>query len=154
MHKCTYTVREENVDDNSFYYASFVNGNGIRQEAEISYEVYLVLEDCRKHEKRQKNFNDRHLEHAELSEGQLQERMLHLPPALEASLESQEKAKILQAAIEALPEIRQRRFLLYYGEKLTQKQIATLDGCSQTAVAYSLQQAREKIKESLNYLME
>ncbi len=149
MRDNTYNVRVENVNGIDRYFAFFADGEGVMHETEVSFEVYLALESCRKHEKRQDNFDDRHVEQAALSEGQLQERMIHLSPALELLVENQEQAEQLQSAISALPEIQRRRFLLYHEDELTYRQIAALEFCSKVAVIHSIQRAEEKIKSFL-----
>ena len=154
MSNDAYRVRIEGEGSNTRYFSSFVDAADAVHEIEISFEIYLALENCRRHEKRQENFIDRHVEQAELSEGQLQERMARLPPALELLVENQEQAIKLHTAIASLPESQRRRFLLYHEDGLTQEQIAALDGCSQTAIANSIQRAKEKIKEEIKNFRE
>lgn len=149
MLNSTYHIRIENADGITRYYTSFTDGEGRKHEAEVSIEVYLALEECRKHEKRQENFVDRHVEQADLSESQLQGRMIRLPPALETLLENQEQTDQLLSAIATLSETQQKRFLLYHEGGFSQEQIAAQDGCSQSAVAYSIYLAKEKIKRHL-----
>lgn len=145
----TYRVRVESADGITRYFASFADGEGAAHEAEIAFDVYSALENCRKHEKRQINFEDRHVEQAELSEAQLHERMLRLPPALEHLVEDQEQAAQLHAAIASLPETQRRRFLLYHEDGLTYEQIAALEGCTLMPIKRSIACAEEKIREKI-----
>ena len=147
--KPAYTVRTGETDGALHYYAAFTDGDGLSQEVEVSREVYLALDDCRKHEKRQVHFIERHVERAELSEEQLQERMIRLLPTLELSMENREQAVHLYAAIESLPEIQRRRFLLYHEDGLTYQQIATQEGCTIMPIQRSIAGAEEKIRKKI-----
>jgi len=69
--KPTYTMRVEH----GRYFAAFKDSLGNRQEIEIPHDIFIALEECRKHEKRQANAFERHIEHMELSETQLSARM-------------------------------------------------------------------------------
>ena len=149
--KFTYTVREEIANDVIRYYAAFRDGSGSPQETEITCEVYLALEGCRKHEKRQINFDERHVEREKLSEAQLQTRMLRLPPSLERLVEGQEQAHQLRSAIAALPEIQRRRLLLYHVDGLTYERIAALEGCTIMPIRRSIACAEEKIREKIKF---
>jgi len=139
----------ENANGETRYYTSFVDGDGAIRETEISYEVYLALEGCRKHEKRQINFIDRHVEQADLSESQLQERMARLPISLELLVENQEQARRLYAVIDSLPETQRRRFLLSHEDGLTYKQIAALENCTIMPIQRSIIGAEVKIREKI-----
>jgi len=149
MSNNTYRVRVENADGDARYFTSFVDGAGAVHEIEISREIYLALEDCRKHEKRQAHFVERHVEQTDLSEGQLQERMIRLSPSLELLVENQEQAALLYAAIASLPEIQRRRFQLYHEDGLTYQQIAALEGCTIMPIQRSIVSAEEKIRAKI-----
>ena len=146
--KPTYTVHIENENGIERCFVAFIDGLGARQEAEIPHAIYIALEECRKHENRQAHFVERHVEQVELSEAQLQLRMICQPKTVGEHFEEQEKSAKLQAAIESLPEIQRRRFL-FYEDGLTYKQIAVQEGCSKTAVFGSIKRATEKIREKI-----
>ena len=141
--KPTYTVRVTEMDGIIRYFTAFFDGSGIRQEIEINREIYLALEDCRKKEKRQQKYFDRYIEHLDLSEGQLAERIANLPVLVEDIVTY---ALATQAALEILPENHLRRYLLYHREGLSFAQIGILENCSKQAIAQSVGKAEAKIK--------
>jgi len=104
--KFTYTVREELIGGEVCYSATFIDGNGLPQEAEISYEVY-----SRRHEQRQQRSIERHIERVKLTEGQVAERIQTPPEPLEASVDA---IVSYQAALATLTDTQRRRFLLHY----------------------------------------
>jgi len=142
--KPTYTVRTKNTDGALRYYAAFVDGDGRSQEVEISREVYLALEDCRRHEQRQARSDERHEERFALSEGQLAERQARPPLLLEDSVVL---AADMQAALATLTDTQRRRFLLYQEHNLSFEQIAIVEGCTHPAVLKALATAQEKLKK-------
>ena len=141
--KPTYTVRTENTDGALRYYAAFVDGDGHSQEVEISHAVYLVLEECRRHEQRQARSDERHEERFALSEGQLAERQARPPLLLEDSVVL---ATDMQAALASLTSTQRRRFLLYHEHGLSIEQIAQAEGRSVPTILESITVATEKIK--------
>jgi len=142
--KFTYSVREERRDGESHFFADFVNGDGIRQETEITREIYKALEDCRKCEQRIIRSDERHLERSLLSDEQLVERAVkppvHMEKAVSFSLD-------LQAALPLLTETQRRRFLLCHEYGLRYEQIAGIEGCSIQAVAKAISTAKEQLKK-------
>jgi len=142
--KPTYTVRIENTDGVLRYYAAFTDGDGHSQEVEISHAVYLVLEECRRHEQRQARSDERHEERYALSEGQLAERLVKPPQLLEDSVVL---AADMQAALATLTDTQRRRFLLYQEHNLSFEQIAIVEGCTHPAVLKALAMAQEKLKK-------
>jgi DNA-directed RNA polymerase specialized sigma24 family protein len=142
--KFTYTVREESVDGVVRYFAAFVDGSGLPQEAEIPREVYLALDQCRLAEKKQQNETERHMERLELSEGQLAARALRPQKPME---EAVAEAVDMQAAIATLTDAQRRRFLLYHEHGLNYEQIAQAENLSKQAIAQSIARAEEVLKK-------
>jgi len=138
-----YVVREEIGDGTIRYYAAFEDGNGVQQEAEIPYAVYLALDQCRLVEKRQENERVRHRERFELSEAQLAARTLRPPLPME---EAVVQAVDMQAALATLTETQRRRFLLYHEHGLNYEQIAAVEGCKFQVIARSIEAAKVKLK--------
>jgi len=139
-----YTVRIEETDGATRYLAAFADGDGTRQEVEINREIYLALEDCRRHEQRQMKYFDRHIEHLELSEAQLAARALRLPQPMD---EAAALAVDMRDALAALTETQRRRFLLYHAHGLNYRQLAEVEGCSTTAAENSVTAAKAKLQK-------
>ena len=131
----TYTVRKDCVGGTDKFYASFVDSSGKRQEAEISEEIYAVLEDYRKHEWRQRHFRERHQEFSEQSEEQLIARakitILPLSKVVDLSID-------IESALKVLTEGQRLRFLQHFYQGMSYGQIAAEEGCTKQAVAQSI----------------
>ena len=143
----TYSVRVTEMDGAIQYYTAFIDGNGMRQEIEINREIYLALEDCRKKEKRQQKYFERYIEHLDLSEEQLAERIVNRPKPVEDIVT---RALATQAALEMLSTNHRRRYLLYHREGLSFAQIGKLENCSKQAIAQSVGKAETKIKKYID----
>ena len=141
--KPTYTVRSEETNSALRYFAAFADGDRIRHEVEISHEVYLALEQCRRHEQRQRRSDERHQERFALSEGQLAERLARPPLLLEDDVVL---AVDMQAAFATLTNTQRRRFLLYHEHGLSFEQIAEAESRSVPTILESITVATEKIK--------
>jgi RNA polymerase sigma-70 factor (ECF subfamily) len=142
-----YALRTEVRKGITYYYVSFTDSLNTFRETEVSSEVYLLLDECRRHEKRQKNFFDRHIEHSDLTDETLNRRALHTPETADEAVLRKEEANALRAVIAGLPEIQRRRFILYHEVRLTYEQIAKAEGCSKASVFRSVSRAEEKIRE-------
>lgn len=142
-----YTLRTEIREGVTYYYASFRDSQSALRETEVSREVYIVIDECRRHEKRQKNFFDRYIEHSELMDETLLRRAFTPPLTIEEAINKEEMADALNAAIEGLPEVQRRRFVLYYEVGLTYEQIAEIEGCKRQPVSRSVERATEKIRK-------
>jgi RNA polymerase sigma-70 factor (ECF subfamily) len=74
---------------------------------------------------------------------------LQKPKSVEdAAFDSLRNEKLRQA-IQELPEIQRRRFVLYHEFGLTYEQIAEMEGCSKVSVFRSVDRAEDKIREML-----
>jgi len=139
-----YAVRAEGTDGATRYFAAFTDGSGTRQEIEIDRETFLMLDDCRRHERRLETFFDRHVGHLELSEAQLAAR------ALRMSLPMDEAAALavdMRDALATLTDTQRRRFLLYHAHGLNYRLLAQAEGCSTAAVSDSVAVATMKLKK-------
>ena len=141
--KFTYTVREEIKDGEVCYYATFADGNGMLREADISYELYLAMEDCRRHEQRQVRSEERHRERLALSEGQLAKQMAKPSKPFEDCIIL---AADMQAALALLTPTQKRRFLLHHELGLSFEQIAQAESRYKSTIAESITAATEKLK--------
>lgn len=140
----TYTICEKSKDGVIRYFASFLDGNGLSQESEISYDIYLILDECRRHENRQKRSMERHQERLTLDEHQLAARMLSPPNSMEDTVLL---AADLQNALQTLTDTQRRRFLLYHEHGLNFQQISSVEGCSARAIEYSVEAAIKCLKK-------
>jgi len=74
-----YTIRTETIDDITRYVVSFKDGQDILREIEVSQNVFMLFHNFQKSDKRQKNFFERHIEHSDLTDEQVNRRVLYPP---------------------------------------------------------------------------
>ena len=141
-----YTLRVEEINDDTHYYVSFRDGQADFHETEIDFELYKAFREFEKHDERQKNFFRRHVEHSELTDETLNKRAMCPSKSIEEQICDNERSAAFWAAVGKLPQIQRRRFLLYYDCELTYEQIAEMEGCTFQAVAKSVAAVEEKIK--------
>lgn len=145
----TYALRIEESEGVTRYFVSFRDVQAATREIEVSREVYLTLDDCRKHEKRQRSFYERHIEYYELSDEHISGRARRTPKSVEETIVEMERSEILHKAIAELPEIQRRRFILYCDEGMTYAAIGRLEGCSATSIKGSVDRAKAKVIKKL-----
>ncbi|MDR1184195.1 MAG: sigma-70 family RNA polymerase sigma factor [Coriobacteriales bacterium] len=144
-----YTLRTECAEGITHYYISFTDGQANHRETEVSRPVYL--EFCRfvKQERNLRRWDERHTEYSELTEETLMRRSLRPPKGVEEAVFDGQRDKRLRQAIEELPELQRRRFVLYHEFGLTYGQIAQMEGCSKMSAKRAVDRAEEKIREEL-----
>ena len=145
-----YTLRTEIVEGITHYYVSFTDGQAIHRETEISRPVYLEFLRFVKIERSLRHWDERHREYSDLTDESLHSRALDAPKSLEDTVFDSLRNEHLRLAIQQLPEIQRRRFVLYHEFGLTYEQIAEMEGCTKMAVKFSVDRAKEKVKSELN----
>jgi RNA polymerase sigma-70 factor (ECF subfamily) len=147
----SYTLRMEVAGGITRYFASFTDGQGTKHETEISLGDYLQFNWLVRYERNLQRYDERYLEHSDLTENTLQRRQLNQPKSVEDAVLDNERDDELRKAIRRLPEKQRRRFVLYHEYGLTYAQIATMENCSIRAVKYSTDLAKEKIKKKYKF---
>ena len=149
----TYTLREEVTEDETSYFISFKDGQGISYELNVSYDFYMAFRRLELDNRKLENWDWRHREFSEIYDETLNRRALRLPKDVDELIIEEEQAEMLNKAIAALPEIQRRRFLLYYEYDYNYYEIATMENCTAQAIRRSVIIAREKVKTQMkNYL--
>ena len=144
-----YTFYEKHIGEETKYYASFRDGQGVWQESEVSPEVFKEMQNLMRRERNYIRSDERHLERLELSEGMKHKRALHSETSLEEQILSKLRMEELRIGIDELPSIQRRRFLMRYEMDMTCEQIARIEGCTSRAVQHSVEAARKKIQKKL-----
>jgi len=144
-----YTLRTEIVEGITHYYVSFTDGQAIHRETEVSRPVYLEFLRFVKIERSLRHWDERHREYSELTDETLSRRALDPPKSLEETVFDSLRNEHLRLAIQQLPEIQRRRFVLYHEFGLTYEQIAEMEGCTKMAVKFSVDRAKEKVTDKL-----
>jgi RNA polymerase sigma-70 factor (ECF subfamily) len=144
-----YALRTEIAGGIRLYYISFTDGESVHRETEVSRPVYVEFLRFVRIERNLRRWDERHIERSELTEATLHKRALYQPKTVEELTFDSLRNEQLRLAIQSLPEIQRRRFVLHHEFGLSYQQIADMEGCSKRAANYSVCLAKEKIKEKL-----
>lgn len=138
-----------NIDEKGIYKVAFKDGIGKFRIVEITQEVYEAFDRFELEDKSQMNKYERHIEHSEIFENNINERAMDKPISLEDEIIRKSTFEDLKNAIEQLPEIQRRRIKKYYFEDKTQQDIANEENVDIRAIQYTLSIALKKLKEIL-----
>ena len=136
--------------ENSTYYISFTDGQGIFHKQEISMELYAAFNSFELDDISWINEASRHLTEADAGEEPLGHRIAAPSEPVEDRVYRRIMYQELHKAIAQLPEIQRRRVLLYYFGGYTYEQIAQMEGCKYPAIIKSVAAAEKNIKKILS----
>ena len=134
--------------DRGKYYVSFTDGQGVQHKEKISQELYKLFDQFELEDISQLNVISRYLEHSELTEETLNQRVLLPSELLEDCVYRKIMYAQLHSVINRLPDIQRRRVLLYYFAGYTYEQIAEMEGCTKMAIKFSIDIAIKKLREN------
>ena len=144
-----YALRTETKQGITRYFVSFVDGQAVVQETEVSRSVYLEFLSFIKAERNLRRWDERHVEQSELRDEIIYNRTSDHPESIEDTILNSQRNEQFRLTIESLPEIQRRRFLLHHEFGLTYEQIAQMEGRSKMSVCESVLRAEEKIQEKI-----
>jgi RNA polymerase sigma-70 factor (ECF subfamily) len=147
-----YTLRTEVSEGITRYFVSFQDGQAIPRETEVSRPVYLEFLRFVKAERNLRRWDERHTEQSDLTDESLYDRALHKPKSVEDAAFDSLRSEKLRQAIQELPELQRRRFVLYHEFGLTYEQIAEMEGYRKSAICESVLRAEKKIREKIKNL--
>lgn len=96
------------------YYLSFKDGRGVMQNIEIEKVLYDLFNRFELEDISYLNRVSRHIEHSELTENSLNDRVFYKEESLEETVSRCIEYELLHKAISKLPETQRRRLLLYF----------------------------------------
>lgn len=131
------------------YYIRFKDGQGAEHCLEIEKPLFDTLDTFELEDLSHLNEVDIHYERSELTEAALHERAFAVSPPIEAIVSFKMEREELHRAIQSLPEIQQRRLILYYFGEMTYEQIAEIEKCSYPAARRSVLSAIDNLKKIL-----
>ena len=140
-----YTLREESTESGRRYFISFKDGQGEHHELEVSEQLFFEFRQMERKNRNLQQWNQRHREFNEVWDETLYRRALRVPKSLDEQMLEEERNVTLCKAVESLPEIQRRRFLLYYEYDFNFYQIGKMEHCTASAVQKSVSVAREKV---------
>lgn len=142
-----YTLRF--IQEKNIYLVNFKDGRGKIQEVEVSEEVYLQMDKFELDDLSQLNEFDRHIEHSEIYDNNLEARAMDKPMSLEDEIIKKSTFNELKKAIDMLSEVQKRRIKKYYFDDKNEYQIALEENTTHQAVHKTLVSAKQKLKEIL-----
>lgn len=131
------------------YYLSFKDGRGVMQNIEIEKVLYDLFNRFELEDISYLNRVSRHIEHSELTENSLNDRVFYKEESLEETVSRSMEYEQLHKAISKLPETQKRRLLLYFFGELNYEQIAEFEGCKYQAIQSSIYAAIKTLKKFL-----
>ena len=139
------------LEENNTYIVAFKSINNKFYKVEVSKDVYEAFNKFELEDISQMHEYERHIEHSELYENTLNNRILDKSVSLENVVEMNMLLEKLREAIKELPEIQKKRVIKYYFENKTYEQIASEENCTKRAVKFSIDIALEKISKKLKF---
>ena len=137
------------VNEKGLYKVSFKDGIGATRVVDVTKEVYEAFDEFELQDIKELNEYDRHIEHSEIFENNLESRAKEKPSSLEDEIIKKSTFDELKKAIELLPEVQKRRIKKYYFEDKTEQQIAEEENATQQSVHIILERALENLKKYL-----
>lgn len=141
-------------DKKNIYSVNFLDGRGIKQEVEISIEIYNALNEFELNDLSQMNKDDLHrdyriIDNTEATEIIIYNSSIKKTKKLEEIVEENILKKELNNCIEMLPNIQKNRIKKYYFLEKTYQEIADEEKCTKRAVKFSVDLALKKIRKNI-----
>ena len=136
-------------EEKQTYTVEFVDNKKVIHRVEISNKVYEAFNKFELEDISQIHKFRKHIEHNEIFDNKLEERMLEKPISIEEEIENKLLLEDLKSAMKQLSDTQKKRLYLYYFEDKTLKEIAAMEGCSIKNIHKSIEQAIQKIKKYL-----
>lgn len=142
-----YTLNKD--ESKGIYIVKFKDSLGINREVAVSKEIFNVFNEFELKDIMQMNEFDRHIEHSEVFENNLNIKAKNKIKNIEDEFIKKSTFEDLKNAIEMLPEIQKRRIKKYYFEDQNIYQIAKDEHISVKNVSKSISEGRNKLKKYL-----
>lgn len=141
-------------DEKKIYSVVFLDGRGIKQEVEISIEIYNALNEFELSDLSQMNKDDLHrdyriIDNTEATEIVIYNSSIKKIKTLEEIVEENIVKHELNKCIEILPDIQKGRIKKYYFLEKTYDEIAKEENCTKRAVKFSVDLALEKLRKKI-----
>ena len=141
-------------DEKNIYSVVFLDVRGIKQEVEISIEIYNALNEFELSDLSQMNKDDLHrdyriIDNTEATEIVIYNSSIKKIKTLEEIVEEKIVKQELNKCIEILPDIQKSRIKKYYFLEKTYDEIAKEEKCTKRAVKFSVDLALEKLRKKI-----
>ena len=130
-----YTLREESCTDGVVkYFIIFKDSTGVFQNLNVSEELYSAFRQLEWKNRNLQQSDQRHKEFNEVYDETLNRRARYIPKSVEKIIIETECSELLHKAVDSLPEIQMRRFLLYYEYDYNYYEITAMVGRSEMVI--------------------
>ena len=131
------------------YYIIFKDSNNVIKKVEVTFAIYDVFNCSELHDLSEMNEYDNHIEHFQLSEESIYERINNKPLSIDDEIIRKTTYEKLIVALNQLSDIQKRRIKKYYFDEMNEQEIADDEGVSQPVIHIALQKGIKKLKEIL-----
>ena len=145
-----YTLREEIAESGTKYFISFLDGQGVYHDLEVSENLFIEFRQLERKNRNLQQSDQRHREFSEIWNETLNRRARTIPKSIEEIVELKERMEIVYREVSALPDKQRRRFILRYEYDMTYTKIGEIEGCTGTSIKRCIDSARRKIIKKLN----
>lgn len=130
------------------FYVTVKNSEWVDVEIEVSEEIYSIFDEERKYDERIKKRQQRHIHNKEYEDDKDNYYSVKRRNSIEESVLFNEFKNEVDELLKKCSSYQKRRFE-YYCKNYTLEEISDIEGCSKTAVKYSLDRVRKKIQKLL-----
>ena len=132
---------------NNSHTITFKDNKNIIHKITVSYEVFKVFDEFELKDISQMHEYERHIEHLELGNEKLNNKMIYKPISIEEQVEKKIVYEELRKAINQLSDVQKRRIKMYYFENMNVEEIALIENTTHQAVSKSIRKGIEEIKK-------
>jgi len=133
----------------NIYTISFKDNKGTKHIVEVNEEVYKAFDSFELEDISQMHKFERHIEHSEIYENNLNKRAIHKPREVDEIVNDNFLAKDLKEAIGNLTEKQRRRIKMYYFDDMSLQEIAKLERTTHQAISKSISKSIVQLRKIL-----
>lgn len=131
------------------YFILFDDNKKNKYKVAVNYEIYNEFNKFELEDISQMNKYDNHIEHKELTDEVLYNKMFIKEMSIEKMVEKKLLFDEIEEIINTLPYVQKRRIKKYFFEEKTFQQITYEENCTKRAIKFSVDIAIQKIKKNL-----
>lgn len=131
------------IAEDGTFYILFEDTNAQLQKVEVTETIYNEFMKFKRTARNMQRSDERHIEFSDFTDIQLFVRCFSKPKSMEDTIIEHELIENIFKAIEELPKIQHRRFILYFIHGLTLQQIADIEKCSKVSIKRSIDRAKK-----------
>lgn len=134
-------------DNLGIYTVSFKDSLGKLKRVEVTEEVFNLLDKFELEDLSEMNEFDNHIEHSELTETTLHNRLKNKPSLLEDEILNKLYCEGVFSLLNELPELQRKRIKMYYFSNMTLDEIAKIEGTTHQAISKSINNGIRKLQK-------